>query len=141
MGAFQICALKGDGSVWCWGGNDFGAAGSPAANQLATPVEVAGLGNDVTAISIGYQHSCARKSDGTVWCWGGNLSGQLGDGKAQNEYTPLVAKTDVTAMALGEFHTCAIGAGAQVSCWGQGEYGKLGIGTTADRSTPQNVTF
>jgi hypothetical protein len=89
MGAFHTCALKGDGTVWCWGTNKtgetgWGPAGPQSADKWEVPTEVAGLVNDVTSISMGFQHSCARKMDGTVWCWGNSGLGQLGTNEVEN---------------------------------------------------------
>ncbi|MFO0603384.1 MAG: hypothetical protein U0324_09435 [Polyangiales bacterium] len=85
------CALKGDGTVWCWGRNDFGSVGVPsnssAALNVTSPVQVAGLA-DVTQLALGARHACALKGDGTVWCWGRNHAGQLGDGTARNRFAP-----------------------------------------------------
>ncbi len=85
------CAREGDGTVWCWGRNDYGSVGVPSASAAAqivtSPVQVAGLG-DVTQIALGARHACALKGDGTVWCWGRNHAGQLGDGTSRNRFAP-----------------------------------------------------
>ena len=73
-------ALKSDGTVWAWGGNDAGQLGDgTTTTPRPSPVQVHNL-NGVTCVDAGDNHSLARKSDGTVWAWGGNGDGQLGDG-------------------------------------------------------------
>lgn len=88
-GAVHACALKNDGTVWCWGWNQYGQLGDgttgDANNMRRKAVQVKqGAGNltDVKAISAsgGGTHTCALKTNSTVWCWGDDAAGQLGDG-------------------------------------------------------------
>jgi len=97
---------------------------------------------NATSISSRADHTCARKSDGTLACWGKNDSGQLGDGTKANNPTPtIVAKlANVTAVAAGGVHTCALlGDGSEV-CWGNNQHAQLGDGTTTNRPAPTAVT-
>jgi len=92
-GAFHYCALKNDGSVWCWGSDYYGEAGYEPGGvaDSATwemPRQVTALGNDVTQIAAGDTHTCARKADATIWCWGHGTWGQLGGNVAVNP-TPV----------------------------------------------------
>lgn len=77
-GGTHTCAQKVDGSLWCWGSNRFGQLGTGDTDPRLTPVQVAALGNDVAAAYSGGAHTCAVKTDGSVWCWGSNQYGQLG---------------------------------------------------------------
>jgi alpha-tubulin suppressor-like RCC1 family protein len=83
-------ALRKDGTVWAWGGNDKGQLGDGTTTGRATPVQVSGL-TGVTAMAAGYSHSLALRGDGTVWCWGDNEAGQLGDGKPRMMPAPVKA--------------------------------------------------
>ena len=74
------CALKTDGSLWCWGLNYAGELGDGATATRTTPVSVFGASSGVAGVSLGSAHGCAAKTDGSVWCWGLNTTGQLGDG-------------------------------------------------------------
>ena len=82
VGDVHACALRRTGRVLCWGRNEFGAVGDGTMGPSTvrpTPVEVQALA-DVVAIALGGAHSCARRRDGEILCWGVNNFGQLGDG-------------------------------------------------------------
>jgi alpha-tubulin suppressor-like RCC1 family protein len=108
------CALKTDGSVWCWGWNIAGEIGDGASSYnyqsvRTTPVQVVGLSSAVS-ISCGYEVSCALKADGTVWCWGDNGLGELGTGGPTSPTTPLTSSTPLQVTGL--WGAVAISAGA-----------------------------
>ncbi|MZG88400.1 RCC1 repeat-containing protein, partial [Staphylococcus aureus] len=92
----------------------------------------------VIAIAGGVYHTIALKSDGTVWAWGYNGYGQLGDGSTTNRSTPVQVSglTDVIAIAGGYYHTIALKSDGTVWAWGHNEGGQLGDGSTTNRSTP-----
>jgi len=139
-GYYHNCAIKRDGTVWCWGYNLYGQLGDGTRNDRYTPVQVQGLSN-VVQIALGNAHSCALKSDGTVYCWGYNYFGQLGDGTTDNRYTPVQVQglSNVVQIALGAHHSCALKSDGTVWCWGANYVGQLGDGTTDDRYTPVQV--
>ena len=87
-------------------------------------------------------HSLALKSDGTVWAWGYNNYGQLGDGTTTDRHTPVSVSglTGVTAIAGGYGHSLALKSDGTVWAWGYNSYGQLGDGTTTDRHTPVDVS-
>ena len=105
-----------------------------------TPKQVNGL-SDIIAISGGGDHSLALRSDGTVWAWGDNHSGQLGDGTKEDKRTPVQVKdlSNVTAIFAGYVHNLALKSDGTVWAWGYNGYGQLGDGTTTYRSTPVQV--
>jgi alpha-tubulin suppressor-like RCC1 family protein len=88
-GGGHSCALTKSGGVKCWGGNGGGRLGDGTTLDRWTPVDVAGLGAGVTAITAGLAHSCALTSSGGVKCWGANVAGALGDGTTTNRSTPV----------------------------------------------------
>jgi hypothetical protein len=104
-------------------------------------VPVKGLSN-VKAISVGSGFACALRQAGTVACWGGNGSGQLGpDGDTSADtVVPIAGLSGVTTIATGGSFACALLSGGTVKCWGENSYGQLGNGTTDNSTTPVAVT-
>jgi len=141
-GESYTVALKNDGTVWAWGENYYGKLGDgTSTNNRLTPVQVSGL-TGITAIAASVQHTVALKNDGTVWTWGGNYYGQLGDGSTTTRLTPVQVSelTGVTAIASGVSHTVALKNDGTVWAWGYNNYGQLGYGSTTTRLTPVQVT-
>lgn len=139
-GYYHTCAVVDDGTVRCWGRNDFGLLGDGTTTPRSYPVTVSGL-NNVKSVSAGYLHTCALISDGTVRCWGANGSGRLGDGTTQARLNPVAVSNlnNVVAISAGYLHTCALISDGNVKCWGFNGQGRLGDGTTTTRSTPVQV--
>ncbi|WP_298007635.1 MULTISPECIES: hypothetical protein [Anaerolinea] len=97
----------------------------------------------VTAIAVGYSHTCGLTDSGGVLCWGNNEYGQLGNGMNEDRATPVAVSGlsgGVTAITAGYSHTCALTDSGGVLCWGNNEYGQLGDGTTLGRLTPVGVS-
>jgi alpha-tubulin suppressor-like RCC1 family protein len=132
------CALRGNGTVACWGSNGNGQLGDGTTNRSALPVPVIGVAN-ATQIAVGNGHSCARIADGTLRCWGRNDHGQVGDGTTT---TPRLAAATVpgldgvVAVATGNSHTCVMTDGGSVRCWGDNQFGQIGDLTTTDSVVP-----
>jgi alpha-tubulin suppressor-like RCC1 family protein len=121
MSTLHACALAGDGSLWCWGDNKDGQLGDGTTESKTAPVWVASLGTDVVHVAVGDLYTCVIKRDGSLWCWGSNGSGQLGNGKGMNAWAPeRVAGlgSQVTQVALGTGHTCARTSEGSIWCWG-----------------------
>ncbi len=160
-GRLHSLAVKSDGTAWAWGANVYGQLGDGTTTQRTTPVQVKGPGGvgfltDVIVVSAGGTllygtdgYSLALKSDGTVWAWGENDFGQLGDGTDIDKTTPVQVKglggagflTDVVAISAGGFHNLALKSDGTVRAWGYNYDGELGDGTTDNyKSTPVQVT-
>src|SRR3989454_197630 len=149
-GGEHACALLGDSTVRCWGAGDSGQRGDGTFNNSSTvPVAVGGLTGAVTVVTGGY-HTCALLGEGTMWCWGRNADGQLGDGTAGTQCaqttglcssTPVRAGgiTNPAAITAGGYHTCALLGDGTVWCWGRNGQGQLGDGTTTSSTTPVRV--
>ena len=149
VGYYTSMALKADGTVWTWGDNNYGNLGIGTKDNYAhpIPVQVPAL-TDIIAISVGNGHNMALKSDGTVWTWGYNYYGQLGDNTTSSSYSPVqvVDPTDasgyltgVADIAAGWYHSVALKSDGTVWTWGDNDYYTLGDGTWNDRTTPVQV--
>jgi alpha-tubulin suppressor-like RCC1 family protein len=135
--------VKSDGTAWAWGYNSNGQLGDGTTTSQATPVQVSGL-SGVTAVSAGEDsYSLALLSDGTVWAWGSNSNGQLGDGTTTNRSTPVpvsgLSGVTVTAVAAGWGYSLALASDGTVWAWGKNNEGQIGDGTTTNRATPVQV--
>jgi alpha-tubulin suppressor-like RCC1 family protein len=129
-GGYHSLALKSDGTVWAWGTGALGTLGNGTFGiNVALPVQVSGL-TSVTAISAGFYHSMALKSDGTAWAWGYNGFGQLGDGSFLNASVPvqISALTGVKEIAGGGHHSLAVKSDGTAWAWGEDLSGQLGLG-------------
>lgn len=135
-------ALRQDGTVWTWGDNSHGQLGNGTAGGSAgaTPAQVGGL-SEVKAIAAGCYHSLALKEDGTVWAWGENSEGQLGDGtdEDRNAPVPVGNLNGVKAIAAGGYHSLAAKVDGTVWAWGNNTFGQLGDGSNDQSFTPTQV--
>jgi len=127
-------AMKADGTVWVkwyW---------DPIEKRWGTPEKVPGL-SGVVAITAGWPHAVALKRDGTVWAWGENRYGQLGDGSTLDRNTPVQVRglSGVVAITAGLFHTVALKKDGTVWAWGANHNGQLGDGSTANSFVPVQV--
>ncbi len=136
------CAIRCDGTVWCWGANSNGELGDGTTVSRSTPVRTLALDGPATALAAGYHHACAIVTGGRVWCWGNNTEGQLGDGTRVDRSTaaPVAGlPAAATVIAAGGLHTCAGLADGSLWCWGHNRYGALGDGTTTSHIRPAVV--
>jgi alpha-tubulin suppressor-like RCC1 family protein len=145
LGGDHSCALLADGTISCWGDDDFGQVGNgAAAGDVGSPSPTLALpgGATATAIAAGRRHTCAVLDDGQVSCWGSDDHQQLGNGLAGSRDAP----TDLVALPVGRRavaitagweHTCAVLDDGAVTCWGRSDFGRLGGGAlTDDAATP-----
>ncbi len=133
---FAMCS---NGTVNAWGSGGLGNGTS--ANSLS-PILIDNLTNaNVASIECGYSHTFAIKNDGTLWGWGWNNRGQVGDGTTTNPYAPvqIVGMTGVIDAAGGYGHSLAVKNDDTVWAWGANESGQLGDGTETDQLTPVQV--
>ena len=136
----------GPTAVFSWGWNQHGEVGDGTRNHRATPGPVLGLpsvhGLQVAVkqlVSAEDSEACAvLLADGTVYTWGFNAYGELGDGTTTERLTPVLVPglSGITQIAKGSDHTLAAGAGGVVRAWGRNDYGQLGDGTTTERNSP-----
>ncbi|GAA4571537.1 RCC1 domain-containing protein [Planotetraspora kaengkrachanensis] len=141
-GFYHSLAVRTDGTVWAWGDNREGALGdgTDTRSPVPTPVQVPGL-TDMVQVAAGWNHSLGLRADGTVWAWGDNTSGELGDGTTTSRATPaqVIGLTGVTQIAAGQSYSLALRSDGAVAAWGDNYVGELGDGTTTKRTTPVEV--
>ena len=152
-GYYHTVALISNGTIRAWGWNIYGQLGDTTTDNRSAPVTVkvwvpfsfptryVSL-SGVTAIVAGEYHTVALKNDGSVWAWGSNAYGQIGDGTTTNRTTATQVSglTGVIAIAAGNSHTVALKSDGTVWAWGYNLNGQLGDGTTNNHPIPVQVT-
>ncbi len=165
------CGIRKSGEAWCWGINTDGQLGNGTGNNSTIPVKVTGgnfhkiIGSPGTGfyvaitdptvqntaastpnkISKTSQGGCFIRPDESLWCWGSDASGLLGNGGADTNST-IPVPVDNGGSALGwnylasNLHTCGIKTDGTLWCWGEGTDGKLGNGTSVSSNVPSPVT-
>ena len=156
-GYSHTAAIKTDGSLWVWGDNDFGQLGNGQNGNgeydgmivfQTTPLKIM---DNVVAVSCGNFYTAAIKADGSLWMWGANNVGELGNGGTGNfengvgtaktvcQSVPVKVMENVTSVSCGVKHTAAIQSDGTLWMWGRNGFGQLGIGNTVDTNTPVKV--
>lgn len=144
--AFAI-ATKTNGTLWAWGNNTYGQLGSGNTTNTSSPNQVGSLTNWTANIATGIYSSYAVKSDGTLWAWGDNSSGRLGDNSAISKSSPVQIGSLTTWSQVfgssGATNLCAIrvagadgGLNSALFVAGVNTAGQLGTGNTTVRSSP-----
>ena len=141
-GATHTCGISGR-TVLCWGENGFGQVGEAASPSGQTvPVPVEGLPSDPVSLALGAVHSCAILRDGSTYCWGQNLHGQLGNGTTESSATPkeVAGGFRFVRIFAGGAMTCGFPDDGSEFCWGMNQGGQLGDGSRTNRTTPVRVS-
>lgn len=143
-GDYHTLAVDTDGNVWAWGRNKYGQIGMDEnLNPTSITPEKVGIINDIVAVEAGSEHSIALRRDGTVWTWGNNEYGQLGNGETTNaNNTPeiVLGLTGIMEIAAGNNHTLALKQDrTNIWAWGSNEYGQLGDGGREMKLRPIQV--
>jgi alpha-tubulin suppressor-like RCC1 family protein/predicted peptidase len=130
-------ALAADGRVYGWGGNNCGQLGDSDTTRRQTgPIRIEGI-SDVREIDAEDSYAVALKQDGTVWAWGANINGQLGNGTFARSHVPVQVLdpddasgflSDIVHLEAGARTVVALKTDGTIRCWGDGEYGQLGKG-------------
>jgi alpha-tubulin suppressor-like RCC1 family protein/phosphodiesterase/alkaline phosphatase D-like protein len=147
-GTSHVVALCADGTLLAWGDNSYGqlGTGGTVASREPLPVKGLPLGGKPVAVAAGNYHSLALFADGSVFAWGSNSSGQLGNGTTVNSAVPVrvdgtgvLAGRSVVAIAAGSSHSLAACADGTVVAWGANSSGNLGNKSTTPSSVPVEV--
>ena len=138
-GGYHTAAIKTDGTLWTWGGNNYGQLGNNSITNNRSPVQTISGGSTWWLVGCSKGNTAAIKTDGTLWTWGWNNYGQLGDGTIAHKSSPvqtIAGGTSWKSVACGYYHTAAIKTDGSLWLWGHDTYGQLGDNTTAHKSSP-----
>jgi alpha-tubulin suppressor-like RCC1 family protein len=138
-GEYHTAVIKTDGSLWTWGLGTSGQLGDNTATNRSTPVTTFAGGTDWKQVFCKGNHTAAIKTDGTLWTWGLNSSGELGDNTSTNRSTPVTTFAGGTTwkqVTTGITQTAAIKTDGTLWIWGSADSGRLGINGYGNRSTP-----
>jgi alpha-tubulin suppressor-like RCC1 family protein len=138
-GCSFAAGIKTDGTLWTWGFNCCGQLGDGTLASRTSPGPTAGGGTNWNAVSAGYRHTAGVKMDGTLWTWGGNCYGRLGNGTLASRVSPGITAgggTTWNCISLGPNHTSATKTDGTLWTWGWNPWGHLGDGTVTARSSP-----
>jgi alpha-tubulin suppressor-like RCC1 family protein len=143
----HTCAIALSDIIWCWGDNRYSQLGSTAFTDdfSSIPIQTTALPGSRIArrIVAGANHTCVLATDGSVWCWGQNGNGSLGDGSLLNQGSPVQADLGETAktFSAGGSTTCAALSDDSLKCWGKGTSGQIGNNATLlSNGTPVYVS-
>ena len=141
-GTAHSLGVRANGTLWAWGSNVNNGLGDGTPNTRSSPVSVLGGFTDWIQTSAGGYHSIGLRANGTLWAWGSNVSGRLGDGTTTTRNSPVSVVGDFTDWAYvgaGKNHNIAIRTNGTAWAWGVNSYGQLGDGTTTSRLSPVAV--
>lgn len=134
-------ALKTDGSLWAWGYGGLGQIGNGTYTTNFNPPQQIGTAKNWQTIVTGHGYTVALKTDGTLWAWGNNFSGQLGNGTTFDKNIPTQVGTasDWQTVVAGMHHTVALKKDGTLWAWGKNTLGELGDGTTTNSRSPKQI--
>jgi alpha-tubulin suppressor-like RCC1 family protein/uncharacterized protein (DUF2141 family) len=140
-GGFHSVAVRADGTAWAWGRNHYGQLGQNGQTQQTSPTQVYGGLTSWVSVSVGYLHTMALQANGTLWTWGANYVGQLGQGATNNVGYPVQVGTLTSWLSAdaGDVHSLALRADGTLYAWGDNTAGQLGLGDNTQRNAPTQV--
>lgn len=141
-GGTNTCAVKRDGTLWCWGANTWGQVGDGTRGDRTRPeqVEPNRAGLRWVDVSTSGSHTCGITDRDHLYCWGLNSAGMLGNGSTSQQLRPAFVRGNLWRdVSAGWFSTCGVTKSGGLYCWGDGGKHRLGNGSTANRLTPHPV--
>ena len=142
-GYYHTMAIKQDGSLWGWGSNGAGFVGNGTTESQNLPVRIGSSTSSWKSVATGVQHTVALKTDGTLWAWGHNLYGQMGNGTSGLDF-PLVPTqvgtgSDWQSISAQGYRTLGMKTDGTIWAWGINSHGQLGIGTSTGVNIPTQI--
>jgi len=141
-GGAHSFGIRVNGTLWAWGSNDSGRLGDNTTTSRSSPVSVVGGFADWVSVSAGDSHNLGVRTNGTIWAWGDNGQGRLGDNSVVNRSSPVSVVggfTDWISASAGDTHSLGVRANGTLWAWGSNDSGRLGDNSTASRSSPVSV--
>ena len=140
LGDLHTCAITLDKKLYCWGLNTTGQIGDGTKTNQLSPVQIkiseTEYLTDVASVSLGGKHTCALKTNGDLYCWGSNSSGQVGNDSSDDQTTPVLILTGVSTVSSRADHVCAVTSTGELYCWGM----KLvSSGVSSAQKTPELI--
>jgi len=141
VGCRHSIGIRTNGTAWAWGSGAFGRLGDNTITNKSSPVSVVGGFTDWCQVSAGGFHSFGLRTNGTLWAWGTNSCGILGDNTSVSKTSPVSVVGGFTwcRISAGYIHSLAIKNDGTAWAWGNGSVGRLGDGTTVSKSSPVSV--
>jgi alpha-tubulin suppressor-like RCC1 family protein len=138
-GALYTVAIRSDGTLWCWGANTYGQLGDNTTVKKSSPIQIIASGSKWSDIAVNFFHTMCVNSDGTLWGFGGNGSGLLGDGTSVSRSSPVqtvAGGSSWKSVSCGYYQTAAVKKDGSLWAWGLGNNGALGDSTSVSKSSP-----
>ena len=135
----HTAGIKTDGTLWTWGDNTFGALGDNSTTVRSSPVQTVAAGTNWKQVSVGSYYTAGIKTDGTLWSWGLNNRGQLGDNSVTDKSSPvqtITAATNWKQVSCSYVTSAAIKTDGSLWVWGGNDVGQLGTNDLTHRSSP-----
>lgn len=148
VGYSHSCVITSAGALYCWGSNNFGQLGATTTDTCSdspcslAAIAVEGMNGELWVAAAGGSHTCAATQSGSVYCWGSNSRGQLGNGTTNNRSTPgavMLSGVSVASISAQGDHTCGLSDNGIVFCWGDNQDNLLGYPTEVSPQTCSKI--
>lgn len=153
LGSIHSSAVTSSGKIFTWGNNDDGQLGDNTLTEKNLPTEITNkfsyhIGETISEVVLGWQHSISATYSGKIFTWGNNGSGRLGNGDSNNEFTPIEISDQfylnngetIQKFDYGDKNSAAITSEGRLFTWGYNTEGGLGDGTSDNRNIPTEIT-